>query len=65
MTHLVLSFLMWRRYVKMSSPNMNNIILAGAIFAYLSIIFGGMDARLIPGGNDATMCKVRNTCVNK
>lgn len=42
----------------MSSPNLNNIILAGAIFAYLSIVFSGLDARWIPLGTDPIMCKL-------
>lgn len=31
------------RYIKMSSPNMNNIIIVGSIFSYLSVIFLGTD----------------------
>ena len=32
------------RYIKMSSPNMNNIILSGAMLAYFSIIVCGLSS---------------------
>ena len=42
----------------MSSPNMNNIILAGAIMAFLSMIFGGLDTNIVPLTIYVIMCKV-------
>ncbi|XP_071490406.1 gamma-aminobutyric acid type B receptor subunit 1-like [Diadema antillarum] len=42
-----------KRYIKMSSPKMNNLILGGGILAYLSIIFPGLDSVDI---DDVTFC---------
>lgn len=43
----------------MSSPNLNNLILVGGILAYISMIFFGVDASLVPQSSIALMCKVR------
>ena len=47
------------RYIKMSSPNMNNIILAGAFLSFLSIIFAGTDSSLVSSDAHLLMCKVK------
>ena len=46
------------RYIKMSSPNMNNVILLGAILTFTSIIFGGTDSSLLDDTAHLIMCKV-------
>ncbi|XP_068624741.1 gamma-aminobutyric acid type B receptor subunit 2 [Battus philenor] len=35
-----------QRYIKMSSPHLNNLIIIGCIFTYLSVIFLGLDSSL-------------------
>jgi len=42
----------------MSSPNMNNFILMGAVLAFSSIIFGGTDNNLLDESAHLVMCKV-------
>lgn len=42
----------------MSSPNMNNIILAGAMLAYLSIVFGGASSYVENDTAHIWMCRV-------
>ncbi|KAK2166254.1 hypothetical protein LSH36_40g05026 [Paralvinella palmiformis] len=49
-----------RKYIKMSSPNMNNIILTGAMCAFLAMIFGGIDSNLVSTDVHLTMCKFYN-----
>lgn len=34
------------RYIRMSSPSLNNIILGGCMFAYISIILMGINSSL-------------------
>jgi len=46
------------RYIKMSSPNMNNVILMGAMLAFTSIVFGGMDSNVVDEATHLIMCKV-------
>jgi len=46
------------RYIKMSSPNMNNVILMGAILIFTSIIFNGTDSSLVDESAHLVMCKV-------
>ena len=43
----------------MSSPNLNNIILGGAILAFMAVIFGGTDGALVSPPAHLVMCKVR------
>ena len=45
----------------MSSPNMNNFILVGAILAFSSIIFGGTGSVLVNSFILLAMCKVRTS----
>jgi len=42
----------------MSSPNMNNFILTGAMLAFTSIIFGGTDSNVVDEAAHLIMCKV-------
>lgn len=35
-----------RRYIKMSSPHLNNLIIIGCMFTYMSVIFLGLDSNL-------------------
>ena len=46
------------RYIKMSSPHMNNIIIVGCVMAYVSIFLLGMDGDLVPEGAFKDVCKV-------
>ena len=48
----------------MSSPNMNNIILAGAMLAFMSVIIGGIDSNLASVNIQLTMCKVSSAYSN-
>lgn len=34
------------RYIKMSSPHLNNLIIIGCMLTYLSVIFLGLDSGL-------------------
>jgi len=36
------------RYIRMSSPSLNNIILFGCMLAYISIILMGVNSSLFP-----------------
>ncbi|XP_033640706.1 gamma-aminobutyric acid type B receptor subunit 1-like [Asterias rubens] len=45
------------RVIKMSSPNINNLMLIGGILAYVSIIFLGIDMAIAPKDTLAWMCK--------
>jgi len=47
----------------MSSPNLNNVILMGAILAFTSIIFGGTDSNLVNETAQLVMCKVNATVI--
>ena len=38
------------RYIKMSSPNLNNAIILGGVLSYLSVILFGLDGNLISNG---------------
>ncbi len=42
----------------MSSPNLNNIILLGALLAFMAIIFSGADSIHIPPNLHLMACKV-------
>ena len=42
----------------MSSPNMNNVILMGAMLAFTSVIFGGTDNNVVDETAHLAMCKV-------
>uniref|UniRef100_A0A0R3RG66 Gamma-aminobutyric acid type B receptor subunit 2 n=1 Tax=Elaeophora elaphi TaxID=1147741 RepID=A0A0R3RG66_9BILA len=44
------------RYIKMSSPNMNNLIIAGSICTYISVILLGFDTRFVSPDTFVTLC---------
>ncbi|EFO20901.1 metabotropic GABA-B receptor subtype 2 [Loa loa] len=47
------------RYIKMSSPNMNNLIIAGSICTYISVILLGFDTRFVSPDTFVTLCYVK------
>lgn len=42
----------------MSSPNMNNLIIAGSICTYVSVILHGFDTRFVSPDTFVTLCYV-------
>ena len=53
------------RTVKMSSSSMNNVIIIGSIFIYISVIIGGLDSKLINVKTVATICQVISIFLGK
>ncbi|XP_072030128.1 gamma-aminobutyric acid type B receptor subunit 2-like [Amphiura filiformis] len=49
----------YHRIVKMSSPNLNNIIILGIILIFLSVLAGGFDSRLVSRNIQQVACQVR------
>ncbi|XP_072171332.1 gamma-aminobutyric acid type B receptor subunit 2-like [Diadema setosum] len=47
------------KLIKMSSPNMNNIIIGGCILIYVTAILLGVDIRLLDENNLKIMCQAR------
>ncbi|XP_071506418.1 gamma-aminobutyric acid type B receptor subunit 2-like [Diadema antillarum] len=47
------------KLIKMSSPNMNNIIIGGCILTYVTAILLGVDIRLLDENNLKIMCQAR------
>ncbi|CAL4079396.1 unnamed protein product [Meganyctiphanes norvegica] len=48
-----------QRYIKMSSPYLNNLIIVGCILTYISVIFLGMDSSLVSEDTFPHICTVR------
>lgn len=48
------------RIIKMSSPNLNNIIVMGSILCYISVILFGIDARFLTLEEYTRICNVRS-----
>ncbi|KAL4706640.1 hypothetical protein ACJJTC_005025 [Scirpophaga incertulas] len=48
-----------QRYIKMSSPHLNNLIIIGCILTYLSVIFLGLDSSLSSIGAFPYICTAR------
>ncbi|XP_070577493.1 gamma-aminobutyric acid type B receptor subunit 2-like [Ptychodera flava] len=48
-----------QRYVKMSSPNLNNIIILGSIFVYAAVFLYGLDSSFVGPGTFETNCQIR------
>ena len=46
------------RYIRMSSPNMNNIIILGCVFIYISGILFGIDAEIVSKKTHEKVCQV-------
>ncbi|XP_028837117.1 gamma-aminobutyric acid type B receptor subunit 2-like isoform X1 [Denticeps clupeoides] len=47
------------RFIKMSSPNMNNLIILGGMLSYSSIFFFGLDGSFVSEEVFETLCTVR------
>ncbi|CEF60147.1 Extracellular ligand-binding receptor domain and GPCR, family 3, gamma-aminobutyric acid receptor, type B and GPCR, family 3, gamma-aminobutyric acid receptor, type B1 and GPCR, family 3, C-terminal domain and Periplasmic binding protein-like I domain-containing protein [Strongyloides ratti] len=47
------------RFIKMSSPNMNNLIIFGSILAYISVILLGVDTRMVSSDNLVPFCHAK------
>uniref|UniRef100_UPI00358F6F03 gamma-aminobutyric acid type B receptor subunit 2 n=1 Tax=Myxine glutinosa TaxID=7769 RepID=UPI00358F6F03 len=47
------------KLIKMSSPYMNNLIILGGMFSYMSIFLFGLDGALISPGTFESLCTVR------
>ncbi|XP_033640833.1 gamma-aminobutyric acid type B receptor subunit 1-like [Asterias rubens] len=52
------------RVIKMSSPNINNLMLIGGILAYVSIIFLGVDTNVTSQDTFIWMCKAKTWCLS-
>ncbi|XP_022106745.1 gamma-aminobutyric acid type B receptor subunit 1-like isoform X2 [Acanthaster planci] len=48
-----------KRVIKMSSPNMNNVMLIGGMLAYVSIICQGVDTAIVSTPTFVWMCKAK------
>lgn len=46
------------RFIKMSSPNMNNLIIAGSILTYASVVLLGIDTRMANEVTYNVLCTV-------
>lgn len=47
-----------KRYIKMSSPYLNNLIIIGCTLTYTSVILLGLDSRLLSEANFPYICAV-------
>ncbi|VDK68913.1 unnamed protein product [Litomosoides sigmodontis] len=47
------------RYIKMSSPNINNLIIAGSICTYISVILLSFDTRFVSPDTFVALCYVK------
>ncbi|XP_072031852.1 gamma-aminobutyric acid type B receptor subunit 2-like [Amphiura filiformis] len=48
-----------QRFVKMSSPYLNNLIILGSICVYLGVLVGGVDGNLVSVEEHAIACQIR------
>ncbi|XP_022091351.1 uncharacterized protein LOC110979652 isoform X2 [Acanthaster planci] len=48
-----------QRHVKMSSPNLNNLIILGAVLVYLFVVISGLDTNIISEDLFEIMCYVK------
>ena len=53
------NFYIFHRYIRMSSPNMNNIIILGCVLIYISGILLGIDSEVASGKAHERVCQVR------
>uniref|UniRef100_A0A915CD40 Gamma-aminobutyric acid type B receptor subunit 2 n=1 Tax=Parascaris univalens TaxID=6257 RepID=A0A915CD40_PARUN len=44
------------RFIKMSSPNMNNLIIAGSVCTYISVVLLGFDTRIVSPQGFVAIC---------
>ena len=47
------------RFIKMSSPNLNNIIIAGSICTFASVIMLGLDTRIVSPDGFVWLCYMK------
>ncbi|XP_077992061.1 gamma-aminobutyric acid type B receptor subunit 2-like [Glandiceps talaboti] len=47
------------RFIKMSSPRLNNLMILGCLLTYLSVILVGMDSNTLDEDQLATVCNLR------
>ncbi|KHJ92802.1 7 transmembrane receptor [Oesophagostomum dentatum] len=47
------------RFIKMSSPNMNNLIIVGSMFTFASVVLFGVDTRILSSENFVKLCYVK------
>ncbi|KAK6750343.1 hypothetical protein RB195_002364 [Necator americanus] len=47
------------RFIKMSSPNLNNLIIVGSMCTYASVILLGIDTRILSNENFVQLCYVK------
>ena len=55
---LLNEYFMFCRIIKMSSPRLNNVIVAGCILTYFSVILFGLDGGLVPTKQYGQVCIV-------
>ncbi|XP_072016477.1 gamma-aminobutyric acid type B receptor subunit 2-like [Amphiura filiformis] len=48
-----------QRFVKMSSPNLNNLIILGSVLVYATIFVGGVDSNLVSEAVVTQFCQLR------
>ncbi|XP_072015065.1 gamma-aminobutyric acid type B receptor subunit 2-like [Amphiura filiformis] len=48
-----------QRFVKLSSPNLNNLIILGSVLVYVTIFVGGLDSNLVSVAVEAQLCQLR------
>ncbi|XP_072048784.1 gamma-aminobutyric acid type B receptor subunit 2-like [Amphiura filiformis] len=48
-----------KRFVKMSSPYLNNLIILGSVLVYATIFIGGLDANLVSVAVQTQFCQLR------
>ncbi|XP_038051812.1 gamma-aminobutyric acid type B receptor subunit 1-like [Patiria miniata] len=52
------------RVIKMSSPNINNLMLIGGMLAYVAIIFLGVDTNIASTDTFVWMCRAKTWCLS-
>ena len=55
----LIGFFSFHSYIKLSSPNLNNLIILGCIFIYVSTYFIAMDGQTIKPSALPGVCVVR------
>ncbi|XP_072015945.1 gamma-aminobutyric acid type B receptor subunit 1-like [Amphiura filiformis] len=48
-----------QKFVKLSSPNLNNLIILGSVLVYISIFIGGIDSNLVTHESFGVSCQLR------
>ncbi|XP_077866298.1 gamma-aminobutyric acid type B receptor subunit 2-like [Saccoglossus kowalevskii] len=49
----------YHRFIKMSSPRLNNIMILGCVLTYISVVMFGIDSNVFQGNSLLTMCSLR------